>query len=563
MEKFCLTKRIINKLNVYKLKKEYKKIRKVVKICDLIRHPIAVDIYELNDIAILAESIRHNGILFHPVIDETNLILSGSRMIEAAKLLGWVEMTVDVIIDVSEESKKDIILSANCYRVKTVFEILKEAEYHLITTPKKQGERNDLKPASDSVSESNKGKSRYDIVAEKIDNNLSGSKLRKLIAIQDFERQTPNANLGLLNKINDGDLSVDRANKLVKNYIDNIAEVDNVIPLKAQPIDDTGEHDWKVYHSSSLKMKELKDCKIHMIFTSVPYFSVRKYSKGKQTIPELGLESSYDEYIANMVLFLKEMFRVLKNDGSCFINVGDTYRKNTNNMIMLRLVIAACDQVGFHLVNSIVWHKTSVLPQTTDKRLQPSYEMIYHLVKDPENYKYYPLKIPNDQKNMKIYSFDRRNNYGTMRIGKLTLSKPYKKFSDFIDAQKFEDVITSSNAATESNELHKLDPSIDHPAIFPSSLCVLPILTTTLPGDTILDPFLGSGTTLDTAIMLGRKGIGYEIEERFVTLSEKRLQSAEKKVNLKDIANIQNLVQTDKSIDVTHFANKDADTNAA
>jgi len=79
----------------------------------------------------------------------------------------------------------------------------------------------------------------------------------------------------------------------------------------------------------------------------------------------------------------------------------------------------------------------------------------------------------------------------------------------------------------------------------------------------VLDPFCGSGTTLDTAIMLGRKGIGYEIEERFVTLSEKRLQSAEKKVNLKDIANIQNLVQTDKSIDVTHFANKDADTNAA
>lgn len=74
------------------------------------------------------------------------------------------------------------------------------------------------------------------------------------------------------------------------------------------------------------------------------------------------------------------------------MNIGDKYANTDNYNIILRLVLAACDQVGFHLVNSIVWHKTNFLPQKTDKRLQPSYEMIYHLVKDSEKYDYYPLK---------------------------------------------------------------------------------------------------------------------------------------------------------------------------
>ncbi len=374
--------------------------------------------------------------------------------------------------------------------------------------------------------------------------NISGPTLRKLLDVKEFETTQPKANLNLLDKINSGDLSIDRAKKIVLNYYEQQEEVKQIKPIAPVENEFDGERMWKLYHSSSLSMRELLDGIIQVCITSVPYFSVRKYGKGTQLIPELGLETCYKDYLKNMIPFLKEVFRVLSIRGSFFLNIGETYSKHTNNNIMLRLVLAACDEVGFHLVNSIVWHKTNSLPQTTDKRLQPSYEMIYHLVKDVDQYDYYPLKYLDKKQKCKIIAIDRPNKKGGLDIGEPSLSKPYKKFKDFIDAQYFEDIIISSSAGSDSSALRKLDPNIKHFAIFPSNICVLPILTTSKPGQIVLDCFSGSGTTIDTAIMLGRKGIGYETEERFVELTHKRMTEAEKRCNEKDMNIIQEYVES-------------------
>ena len=98
--------------------------------------------------------------------------------------------------------------------------------------------------------------------------------------------------------------------------------------------------------------------------------------------------------------------------------------------------------------------------------------------------------------------------------GGYILSKTYDRFRDFLDEQNVINVIFGSTAATRQTELKKMDPSIDHPALMPVYLPMIPILTTSKPGDIILDPFSGSGTTGHAALILGRKYIGYEINQK-------------------------------------------------
>ncbi|OSZ82901.1 hypothetical protein CAP35_06470 [Chitinophagaceae bacterium IBVUCB1] len=547
------------------MNKQYKKFQKVVKLSNLKRHPFHAETYQLNEIEKLADNIKRNGLVLKEITaDEHGNILSGARVIEAMKRLGWTEITITVFQEITEEDAREIIISSNLQRVKTVYETTKEAEYYLSVLPKQQGKRTDIKPdAAEAVPEWARGMERYEAIADKIGADMSGATLRKLMEVKRFEETQPDANLGLLEKINSRDLSIDRAAKIIKNYEEQQCELSQIKPITPVPINDDGAKDWTLYHSSSQNMKELLDGVIQTCITSVPYFSVRKYGKGKQTKPELGLESTYQEYINNMIPFFKEIYRVLSVKGSFFLNIGETYSCKSNNNIMLRLVLAACDEAGFHLVNSIVWHKTNVLPQATDKRLQPSYEMIYHLVKDAEQYDYYPLKYVDGTKKSKLYSIDRHNNRGGLDIGEPALSKPYKKFKDFIDSQEFEDVITSNSAAIDSAELKKIEPNIRHNAIFPNVICVLPILTTSLPGQLVLDAFSGSGTCMETALMLGRKAVGYEIEERFVHLTHKRLEGIKDKVNEADIAVIQQEVEDTKVHNITYFAKKDAQSDAA
>ena len=114
------------------------------------------------------------------------------------------------------------------------------------------------------------------------------------------------------------------------------------------------------------------------------------------------------------------------------------------------------------------------------------------------------------------------------------MSKPYERFKDFIEEQKFKDIITGISAGARQGDLKKIDRTIDHPAIFPEYLPVLPILTTTKPGDIVLDPFSGSGSTGVAALILGRKYIGYELNQEFLELSAKNLKQTTTAYNEKE-----------------------------
>lgn len=243
--------------------------------------------------------------------------------------------------------------------------------------------------------------------------------------------------------------------------------------------------------------------------------------------------------------------------GSIFLNVGDTYNKDYNNIITQRVVMAACGVVKLHLINELIFAKDNMLPQTTNKRLQPSHEKVFHFVKDVSKYEYTPFKVLDPNKKIKPYKIDRPNKKGGMDIGDYSLSKGYKRFKDFISKQEYNDIINYCSVNKETLELKQIDPDVKHPAPFSTSLMLLPMLCVTMPGEITLDPFGGSGSFLVTSVLMGRVGIMYEKEERFAKLAAKRLQEIAKTINLNQAAYIEQIAKEPHVIDITGFANQD------
>lgn len=529
---------------------------KLVALNTLEPHPFHQQLYKVDNLDLLKKSLKEEGQQQELIIDEKCKILSGVRRWKAGLEIGLKEMRVRVVENLPEKQKELRIVTCNQNRKKTIAEELAEAKYILGILGLSQGKARKLLGSEDDPDFGKIGKDRFGLAAKYIGSDMSASTLRRLITVDEFQANNPGLGFNLIDKINSGKTTIGEAHTLIKRHEERIKEQ----PTRILITDLSNENlFFKLYKKSCAQMDEVLNGSVQCIMTSFPYFQLRQYGNEDENIGkverELGLEDTPEEYIDNCMKYMREFIKKMKPTGSIFINLGDTYNKSENYLITLRFLIAACMDLKLHLVNEIIWSKINMLPQTAEKRLTPSYEKIFHFVLDPDNYDYYPFTYSTGNDGMSLYSIDRHNKRGGVDKGKLALSKPYKKFKDFLDKQFVEDKIVSCSALGESAVLGKIDPDNRHPAIYPSSLCVLPILWTTKPEEIVLDPFAGTSSTLETAMLLGRKGIGYEIQERFYDLSLKRLHLSKETINEKDMEILQNLY-TDKGtvIDITEFS---------
>ena len=497
-------------------------------------HPLAQQIYNYRrnrrGTIALSETMKRVGQLEPILINSSNQILSGNRRFQAAQILEWP--TIDAILydgdDETEEIKR--IVFHNQQREKTKQEIINEAEALLGILGKKQGARRDL--LGDNPSQYCKiGQDRFETAALVI-GNISGSSLRRMMAVVEFEKKDrENEKLGLVERIIRKQLKPSAAYNLMKSFMSENEEKErrkNVkLNTKLSP-----ENLPQIYNKSSEKMTEVKANSIQVVFTSPPYYNLRSYGNSAKGKRELGHESTPQEFVINLSKHLRDVKRVLKKTGSFFLNIGESYNNGENLLISTRLLLQLCDKEGWFLVNEIIWQKTNPIPQANKKRLQPTYEKIFHLVKDPENYYYKEFKNWNGKESKVVQAPKNRVlATGKNEQNKFTLSKGYQKFKDFIDEQSVVGVISGPNAGNRQAELKKIDRTKDHPALMPDYLPVIPILTTSQEGDIILDPFSGSATTGKTSLLLGRKYVGYELNRENYEQSKLAMIAAFEELN--------------------------------
>ena len=258
-------------------------------------------------------------------------------------------------------------------------------------------------------------------------------------------------------------------------------------------------------------LSELEPESVQCVVTSPPYWGMRDYG----TDGQLGLEETPEEFVENMVAVFKAIKRVLRKDGTVWMNLGDTYGKQvgkgfntheedgTGNRVTKMQekhgdikvktglpdkslvgipwrVALALQADGWILRSDIIWHKPNPMPESVKDRPTKSHEYIFLLTKSK---KYY-------------YDYE-----------------AIKEFS-MIDGR-------TKNKRTVWPIPTQAYPEA-HFATFPEEIPEVCIKAGTKIGDVVLDPFVGSGTTCAVASKLGRNSIGIELNEEYFKLARKR-----------------------------------------
>jgi len=246
-----------------------------------------------------------------------------------------------------------------------------------------------------------------------------------------------------------------------------------------------------------VELKKLPSKIIQCCVTSPPYWQQRDYGH----IGQLGQEELPEQYINAIVKIGMQIYRVLRDDGIFWLNIGDSHLqrdfgvfKKGNLAGIPWLVAFRLQQLGWHLIQDIIWHKTNAMPQPVTKRCVSAHEYIFMFTKSLD------------------YYFD-HSAIQTQSIG--------DTHNRLFGGNKYRDGGTySGNAYTDTGKANKRDvwPMASagykgsHCAPFPEELPKTCILASTKEGDTVLDPFIGSGTTAVVAQSLGRKWIGIDLD---------------------------------------------------
>lgn len=241
---------------------------------------------------------------------------------------------------------------------------------------------------------------------------------------------------------------------------------------------------------------------------------------------QIGLEETPEEYIEKLTSVFREVRRVLKEDGTLWINIGDTYWQNgdeekykNKDLIGVPWLLAfSLRNDGWYLRQDIIWHKPNPMPESVKDRCTKSHEYIFLFSKSPRYYFDY-LAIQEEA----VSKDDKRNGKGRIAYEEKRSDSGYNEgFAIVSDTRNKRDVWTVSTQSIKDT----------HFATFPEKLIEPCLLAGCRPGGIVLDPFFGSGTTGRVAERLGRDYIGIELNPDYVEISKKRTNNIQRQLDL-------------------------------
>jgi DNA modification methylase len=287
------------------------------------------------------------------------------------------------------------------------------------------------------------------------------------------------------------------------------------------------------------------DCAV----TSPPYFGLRDYGGQPE---QIGAEGNPADYVSNLLLVLAEVRRVLAEDGTLWLNLGDSYayppgsagrqgdgqRKGRTftaeglrgtralppkNLLGIPWrVVFALQEAGWYLRNAIVWNKPNAMPESVRDRLSTRYELLFLLTK---NARYWfdldPIREPHGATADRVLSArGPQPEPGRWAAGAGAGNR--HRASDAVGVGR-------NSAGRNPGDVWSINtrpfPEA-HFATFPIELPRRCILAGCKPGGTVLDPFAGAGTALLAAQQLGRRAVGIELHPDYLKMALRRCQDA-------------------------------------
>jgi len=264
----------------------------------------------------------------------------------------------------------------------------------------------------------------------------------------------------------------------------------------------------------------LPDQSVHCIVTSPPYFGLRDYGIDGQ----IGMEETPEKFVAELVSVFRECWRVLRDDGTLWLNLGDSFFNKQILGIPWRVAFALQD-AGWIIRSDIVWSKPNPMPESVTDRPTRAHEYIFLLAKSGRYY-YDADAIKEEAKLERASSYEYsfggdKNNHLLATNQVRTRISGYRKFTGTRNKRS---VWTVPSAPFSAKSLGFTD--VDHFATFPPALIEPCILAGCPVGGTVLDPFNGSGTTGAVACTHGRNHIGIELNPDYIEIAHSRIKSA-------------------------------------
>jgi len=251
----------------------------------------------------------------------------------------------------------------------------------------------------------------------------------------------------------------------------------------------------KIINGDSRQMSELSDKSVHLIITSPPYWQLKDYGTDNQ----IGFNDSYENYINNLNLVWAECFRVLHDGCRLCINIGDQFARSVYygryKVIPIHSeIIRFCETAGFDFMGQIIWQKQTTMNTSGGGAVMGSFP-------HPRNG---IVKLDFEY----ILLFKKQGN----------APKPTRE-------QKENSVMTNEEWNTYFNGHWYFNGAKQdkHLAMFPEELPARLIKMFSFPNETVLDPFMGSGTTALVAKKLNRNSVGYEINPEFIPIIKEKI----------------------------------------
>lgn len=271
------------------------------------------------------------------------------------------------------------------------------------------------------------------------------------------------------------------------------------------------------------RLKELADGSIHCAVTSPPYFGLRDYGMSGQ----IGLEATPTDYVAEMIAVFREVRRALREDGTLWLNLGDSYAHK--NLIGIPWRVAfALQEDGWYLRNDIIWNKPNPMPESVEDRCTRAHEYVFHLSKSDRYFHdkeaiaeaaiYSGLEGQDESgfKNPKKYAgkhSDKQRGHSRLHAG----------FNDRWDAMSRKEQCSGKRNKRTVWTIPTRPFAEAHFATMAPELAKTCIKAACPEGGTVLDPFGGAGTTGLIADRLGRNAVLIELNPEYAEITRKRI----------------------------------------